>query len=76
MGEARCSLDGRVDLHERHVLTRQQRRAKAHFLCQTSVIPQVANLCAFWILTQVNWLALYFARRVSPMPPVHWSVPA
>jgi hypothetical protein len=40
------------------------------------VIPEVAALCAFLASTQVSWLALYFARRVSQMLPVHWIVPA
>ena len=69
-------LDGSVDLHEQRVVTRQQLRAKVRFLCLKDVSPPVADLCAFWGWTQVNVLALYFARRVSLMPPAHWSVPA
>jgi hypothetical protein len=40
------------------------------------VIPEMAALCAFWASTQMSWLALYFALRVSQMTRVHWIVPA
>ena len=69
-------VDGSVDLHEQRVETRQQLRAKAQFLCLKSVSPQVAAHCAFWVSTLVNWPVLYFSRRVSQMPRVHWIVPA
>ena len=68
--------DDSVHIHEQRVKTAQQPRAKAQCLCLKSVSPSLVALCAFWISTQVNWLALCFARHVSPMPSVHWSVPA
>jgi len=53
------------------VITGQQLRAKAHFLCLKSVDPQVIALCVSWVSMQVNRPALYFER-----PPVHRIVPA
>lgn len=72
----RFSVDDSVGLHGQRVVIRQQLRAKAQFLCLMLVIPEVAALCAFLASTQVSWLALYFARRVSQMLPVHWIAPA
>lgn len=72
----RFSVEYSVGLHEQRVVIRLLLRAKAHFLCLMLVIPEMAALCAFWASTQMSWLALYFALRVSQMTRVHWIVPA
>ncbi len=45
-------------LHEQRVMTGQELRAKAQFLCLKSVMPMVAALCAFWTSPQASWLGL------------------
>lgn len=45
-------------LHEQLVMTGQELRAKAQFLCLKSVMPMVAALCAFWTSTQASWPGL------------------
>lgn len=45
-------------LHERRVMTGQELRAKAQFLCLKSVMPMVAALCAFLTSTQASWPGL------------------
>lgn len=45
-------------LHEQRVMTGQELRAKAQFLCLKSVMPMVAALCAFWTSTQASWPGL------------------
>lgn len=45
-------------LHEQRVMTDQELRVKAQFLCLKSVMLMVAALCAFWTSTQASWPGL------------------